>query len=106
MLRISFSRILTGLYNNEICLYDAGFVGVLFGLGLGMILLFFKMCELFVCTLIWLKMSFRSIMVYGYRSTVFRVSVGYATVACGSCRFGGVYCCSGHVGDEWGREVG
>ena len=38
VLRISLSRILTGLHNNEIGIYDVGSVGVLFGLSMSMIL--------------------------------------------------------------------
>ena len=41
VLRISLSRILTGLHNNEIDLYDVGSVGVLFRSSMGMFLLFF-----------------------------------------------------------------
>ena len=40
VLRISLSRILTGLYNKEIGLYDVGSVGYCFGLSMGMMLLF------------------------------------------------------------------
>ena len=36
LLRISLSRILTGLHNNEIGVYNVGFVRVLFGLSMGM----------------------------------------------------------------------
>ena len=67
VLRVSLSRILTGLHNKEIGLYDMGSVGVLFALSMAIILPFFHMFETLLCTIVWLKMSVRAPMATGPR---------------------------------------
>ena len=62
VLRISLSLSLTRLYHREIDLYDVGFVWVLFGISMGMVLPFFQMCLIFLFTIVWLKMSMRAPM--------------------------------------------
>jgi len=86
VLRISLSRILTRLHNKEIGLYDEGSVGVLLGLGMGMILPFFQMCGMLLCTMVEDVGEGPN----GYRPKLFQVPIGYAIGACGSCRFGTV----------------
>ena len=70
VLRISFSRTLTGLQNKEIGLYDVGSVAVLFGLSMGMIFIYIFKCGVCVEDV--------GEGPYSYQPKVFQVPIGYA----------------------------
>ena len=104
ILRMSLSRILTGLRNIETDLYEEGSVEGLVGLSMGIILFFFYFSN--VCDL-----ERNCAVEYicegpdGYRPDMFKVPVGYAIRVCGTCGFGAVFYCFGHGGEWWVRGL-
>ena len=65
--RTSLSSILEGVQSNEMGLYDAGSVGGLLGLSMGMIFAIFHMLGKLLFWIEWLKMLVKALTPYGPR---------------------------------------